>query len=89
MVTADSWYSGVENLRFLRDQGLSFMIALEKNRLVSERPGEHRRVEDVGLPVSGQAMYLRHFGRVSVFRTVDKNSDVRHYAAFDPRKKSA
>ena len=32
MVTADSWYSGVENLRFLRDRGLSFMIALEKNR---------------------------------------------------------
>jgi hypothetical protein len=24
IVTADSWYSGVENLRFLRDQGLKF-----------------------------------------------------------------
>ena len=46
LVTADSWYSGVENLRFLRDQGLSFMIALEKNRTVSEEPGEHRRVID-------------------------------------------
>ena len=89
MVTADSWYSGVENLRFLRDQGLSFMIALEKNRLVSEQRGEHVRVESVGLPETGQAMYLRHFGWVSVFRTVDKNNDVRHYAAFDPRKKSA
>lgn len=89
MVTADSWYSGVENLRFLRDQGLSFMIALEKNRTVSEQPGEHARVEEVDLPESGQAMYLRHFGWVSVFRTVDKNNDVRHYAAFDPRKKSA
>ena len=89
MVTADSWYSGVENLRFLRDQGLSFMIALEKNRLVSEQRGEQVRVENVDLPESGKAMYLRHFGWVSVFRTVDKNNDVRHYAAFDPRKKSA
>ena len=89
IVTADSWYSGVENLRFLRDQGLSFMIALEKNRIVSEQPGEHCRMEDVDLPESGRAMYLRHFGWVSVFRTVDKNNDVRHYAAFDPRKKSA
>ena len=34
-------------------------------------------------------MSLRHFGWVSVFRTVDKNNDVRHYAAFDPQKKSA
>jgi hypothetical protein len=88
MVTADSWYSGVENLRFLRDQGLSFMIALEKNHLVSERPGEHRRIENVDLPTSGKAMYLRHFGWASVFRTVDKNNDVRHCAAFDPRKKA-
>jgi hypothetical protein len=39
VVTADSWCSGVETLRFLRDQGLSFMIALEKNRTVSEKPG--------------------------------------------------
>ena len=89
LVTADSWYSGVENLRFLRDQGLSFMIALEKNRTVSEQPNEHARVEDVDLPEHGKAMYLRHFGWVSVFRTVDKNNDVKHYAAFDPRKKSA
>ena len=89
VVTADSWYSGVENLRFLRDQGLSFMIALEKNRLVSEQRGEHVRVESVDLPESGKVMYLRHFGWVSVFRTVDKHNDVRHYAAFDPRKKSA
>lgn len=89
IVTADSWYSGVENLKFLRDQGLSFMIALEKNRLVSAQRGEQVRVEDVDLPESGQVMYLRHFGFVSVFRTVGKNNDVRHYAAFDPRKKSA
>jgi SRSO17 transposase len=88
IVTADSWYSGVENLRFLRDQGLSFMIALEKNRFVSEQPGEHLRVENAALPESGKAMYLRHFGWASVFRTVDKNNDVRHYAAFDTRKKA-
>ena len=89
MVTADRWHSGVENLRFLRDQGLSFMIALEKNRLVSEQRGEHVRVENVDLPESGQVVCRRHFGWVSGFRTVDKNNDVRHYTAFDPRKKSA
>ena len=87
IVTADSWYSSVENLRFLRDQGLSFVFALEKNRLVSEQRGEHVRVEDADLPECGKSMYLRHFGWVSVFRTVDKNNDVRHYAAFDPQKK--
>ena len=89
IITADSWYSGIENLKFLRNQGLGFLIALEKNRTVSEKAGEHLRVESAELPQSGKVMYLRHFGLVSVFRTVDKHSDVRHYAAFDPRKKSA
>ena len=89
MVTADSWYSGVENLKFLRDRELGFMIALEKNRTVSDHPGTHRRVEDMDLPETGQALYPCHFGWVSVFRTVDKHNDMRHYAAFDPRKKSA
>ena len=27
-VTADSWYSGVENLKFLKEQGLGFLISL-------------------------------------------------------------
>ena len=84
MVSADSWYSGVENLKFLQDQGLSFVIALEKNCTVSEQPGEHQRVEEVDLPEAGQAMYLRRFGFVSRLRTVNKNSDVRPYAAYDP-----
>lgn len=89
MVSADSWFSGVENLRFLRDQGLGFAVALEKNRLVSARRGEEVAVASVDLPASGQVLYLRRFGWVSVFRTGDENNGVRHHAVYDPRKKSA
>jgi hypothetical protein len=89
IVTADSWYSGVENLKFLRKKELGFLIALEKNRIVSAEPHEYVSVESVELPESGKVMHLREFGFVSVFRTVDKNNAVRHYAQFDPRKKSA
>lgn len=89
MVTADSWFSGVDNLRFLRDQGLGFVIAIEKNRLVSAERGQEVPVESMDLPASGQVLYLRKFGSASVFRTTDKNDGVRHYAAYDPRKKSA
>ena len=35
MVSADSWFSGVENLKFLRERGLGFVVGLEKNRQVS------------------------------------------------------
>jgi hypothetical protein len=89
VVSADSWYSGVENLKFLRKKGLGFLIALEKNRIVSERPHEYVAVETLTLPQSGKVLHLREFGFVTVFRTLDKNHAVRHYAQYDPRKKSA
>jgi hypothetical protein len=89
VVSADSWYSGVENLKFLRKKELGFLIALEKNRIVSERPHEYVPVEALELPESGKVIHLREFGFVTVFRTVDKNHAVRHYAQYDPRKKSA
>jgi hypothetical protein len=89
LVSADSWYSGLENLKFLRHQGLGFLIGLEKNRIVSEREHEYVPVEDLELPDRGKVVHLRKFGFVSVFRTLDKNHEVRHYAQYDPRKKSA
>jgi DDE superfamily endonuclease len=89
VVSADSWYSGVENLKFLRKKELGFLIALAKNRIGSERPPEYVAVEALALPQSGKVLHLREFGFVRVFRTVDKNHAVRHYAQYDPRKKSA
>jgi hypothetical protein len=35
LVTGDSWYSGVENLKFLRHQKLGFLFGVEKNRTVN------------------------------------------------------
>ena len=89
VVSAESWYSGVENLKFLRKKELGFLIGLEKNRILSERPHEHVAVETLALPQSGKVLHLREFGFVSVFRMVHKNDAVRHYAQYDPRKKSA
>ncbi|MBE9252001.1 hypothetical protein IQ226_23470, partial [Dolichospermum sp. LEGE 00240] len=41
IVTGDSWYSGVENLKFLRNQKLGFLFGIEKNRTVSNEPGKY------------------------------------------------
>ena len=88
-VTADSWYSGVENLKFLKEQGLGFLIALEKNRVVSEEPHVYLPVNELDLPEKGKVVHLRRVGFVTVFRTVDKHGTARPYAQSDPRKKSA
>jgi len=45
-------------------------------------------VEALALPEAGKVVHLRKFGFVTVFRTLDKNHEPRHYAQYDPRKKS-
>ena len=88
-VTADSWFSGVENLKFLKDKEPGFLIALEKNRVVSEQAHEYKPVCDLDLPEKGKVVHLRKVGFVTVFRTVDKHGTARHDAQSGPRKKSA
>ena len=46
------------------------------NFRVVDKPGGKTKSEgeDVDLPASGRALYLRHFGWVGVFRTFDQNN---------------
>jgi len=41
IVTGDSWYSGIENLKFIRNQELGFLFGVQKNRTVSNEPGKY------------------------------------------------
>jgi hypothetical protein len=58
LVSADSWYSGLENLKFLRKKELGFLIGLEKNRILSEREHEYVPVEALELSECGKVVHL-------------------------------
>ena len=86
---ADRWSSGVENLKFLKDQGPGFLIALKKNRVVSEEVHVSLpRCASWTCPGRARVVPLRKVGFVTGFRTVDKHGTARHYAQSDPRKKA-
>jgi hypothetical protein len=78
-VTGDSWYSSLENLKFLRKQKLNALFGVENNRIFSEEKGSYiqaQRVEFVD--PDGTVIYLKGFGQVRLFRQNQKNT-VRHY----------
>ncbi|BAY14547.1 transposase (plasmid) [Anabaenopsis circularis NIES-21] len=79
LVTGDSWYSGVENLKFLRNQKLGFLFGVEKNRTVSNEPGNYYQVSSLEIPDEGLVTHLREFGFIKLFRKVFKKEDSRHY----------
>lgn len=84
LVTGDSWYSGVENLKFLRNQELGFLFGVEKNRTVSNEPGKHSQVKTLEIPNEGLITHLKEFEFIKLFRKDFKKEDSRHYILYLP-----
>lgn len=84
IVTGDSWYSGVENLKFLRNQKLGFLFGIEKNRKVSNEPRKYCQVSSLPIPNEGLRTHLREFGFIRLFRKDFKKEDSRHYIFYLP-----
>nr|WP_162055354.1 transposase [Pontibacter pamirensis] len=68
-VSADSWYASIENLKFLRDKEVGFLVGLEANRIVSTTPCCYEQVGKVEhMPQEGLFTHLKGFDFVQVFR---------------------
>ena len=77
-VTSDSWYASVENLKFLRNEGVGFLFGVANNRKVSPEQGKEVQVQTLEIPDGGLVVYLKEFGWVKVFCQDFKN-EARYY----------
>lgn len=82
MVTGDAWYSSRENLKFLKNQELGFLMGIAKNRKVSLNGFEYTQVKNLEIPDGGLVVHLKNFGRVKVFRRSFKNEAERYYITY-------
>ena len=83
-VTGDSWYSSIENLKFIRKYDLGMLFGISSNRLISLAKGSDCQVQTIDdWNDSGKNVYLKKFGMVRVFRQKCKNS-FRYYAIAMP-----
>lgn len=85
-VTTDAWYASRENLKFLRDKGLGFLVGIAKNRKVSINNRDYTQVKNLEIPDEGLIVHLKSFGKVKVFQKVFKNEDKRYYIIFVPNE---
>ena len=84
-VTDDSWYSGVPNLKIVKNHYLGFMFAIESNRIVSLEKDSWQQVQTLDIPENGLSIWLKNFGQVKVFRKSLKNQQP-HYIVFLPNQ---
>ncbi len=74
-VLANSWYSSLDNLKYIRDLGWNWVMGLKKNRVVNK--GE--KLENLIIPEGGLKVHLRGYGFITVFRLVARNGNTRYY----------
>jgi hypothetical protein len=82
-VTGDSWYSSINNLKFLRNEEIGFLFGIAENRQVSLEKGKYVQVQTLLIPDSGLVVYLKEFGWVKVFCQDFKN-EARYYITYLP-----
>ena len=84
IVTGDSWYSSIANLKFLRNQKLGFLFGVEKNRTISNQPGKYEQVSTIAIPNEGLITHLKEFGFIKLLRKDFKKGADRHYILYLP-----
>lgn len=74
-VTGDSWYSSLENLKFIRSNKLNFMFGIESNRIISSERGKYIQIQKFEDWSSDdiQTIYLKDYGMVKACRQLYKN----------------
>ena len=83
-VTGDSWYSSIENLKFIRKYNLGMLFGIDSNRIVSLKKGSYCQVQAIETgDESGKKVYLKGFGMVRVFKQKCKDS-FRYYTVAMP-----
>lgn len=82
-VTGDSWYSSLENLKFLRNEKVGFLFGVANNRLASVERGTSVQIGTLEIPNEGLMVYLKAFGWVKVFCAPFKNEQ-RYYILYRP-----
>lgn len=80
VVLFDSWYSGIENLKFLRNLGLNWFTRLKKNRQVNPDRSGNVGVGTLALPADGMEVHLKKFGFIRVFHSVNPRGKDRYWA---------
>ena len=84
-ITADSWYSSLGTLKFLRNLEIGIYMGLEKNRIVSNQPSVYEQIGQIIIPREGLYTHLKGFGFVQVFQTLAQDGDVRYYMIYKPQ----
>lgn len=78
-VLFDAWYSGLDNLKAIRDLGWDFLTQVRSNRTVDPDATGHVAVSGVAVGPDGRAVHLKGYGFVRLFRTEPRDGHAEYW----------
>lgn len=78
-VCFDAWYSGLDNLKLIRDFGWDFLTQVRSNRTVDPDRTGHVAVSSVEVGPFGRVVHLKGFGFVRLFRTEPRDGRAEYW----------
>ncbi len=88
-VCFDSWYSGLPNLKAIREQGWHWLTRFKSNRAVDPDDTGNRQIYLLSIPPEGLVVHLRGYGLVKVFVLLDANQEEAQFWATSDLEMSA
>ena len=82
-VCFDSWYSGKDNLKVVRELGWTFLTPVRCNRRVNPDKTGNRPIEQCAIASTGTVVHLEGFGLVKAFRIATTDGGTEHWITND------
>jgi putative transposase len=82
-VCFDSWYSSLENLKYIRALGWQWLTRLKDNRLVNPDGTGNRPLGECSIREAGTRVHLKGYGFILVFRIDTPDGDTQYWATSD------
>jgi hypothetical protein len=82
-VCFDSWYSGKDNLKAVRDCGWTFLTQVRCNRKVNPDRTGNRPIRECEIAATGTVVHLEGFGLVKAFRIATPDGGTEHWITND------
>jgi len=79
-VMFDSWYSSLENLKFIKRLGWRWFSRIKKNRMVNPDNTGNVQVSSLFIPEEGIEVHMKKYGFVKIFHTINKSGKDRYWA---------
>jgi putative transposase len=82
-VLFDSWYSGLKNLKAIRELGWKFLTQVRCNRHVNLDSQGNRPIQELPISAQGTIVHLKGFGLVKAFRIEATNGHTEYWITND------